>query len=67
MIEKMRGKYIPVCDVCGESLDPEDDFYDAVQAKKDAGWKTERYDDVWTDACDRCRQQEVLYLKSLKD
>lgn len=50
--------YTPVCDYCGDSLPAEFDFYDAVNAKKAAGWKSikDNYGD-WTDACPECAKQ----------
>ena len=32
--------FTPVCDGCGDELADEYDFYDAVDAKKLAGWRT---------------------------
>lgn len=58
MIDIVYGKYIPVCDTCGEELSREDDFYGAVQAKKDAGWKTEKYGIIWVDTCNNCQEEE---------
>jgi len=55
-IEQFGGIYTPTCDVCGAELPPEDDFYDAVQAKKDAGWKAKIIDGQWEDWCDECQR-----------
>jgi len=58
-IEKYGDIYTPVCDVCGEELDGEFDFYDAVDAAKREGWKARKnkYDE-WEDVCCDCRKME---------
>lgn len=59
MIDKHYGKRIPVCDYCMENLPPEDDFDDAVQAMKAAGWKTKKDEDgEWVNICTDCQKQE---------
>ena len=50
--------YTPVCDVCGDELDYEYDFYDAVDAKKRAGWRSRQINGEWIDVCDRCLEDE---------
>lgn len=54
-IEKIGGGYVPTCDFCGEELPEEYDFYDAVDAKKAAGWKSvkDKFGE-WADACPDC-------------
>jgi hypothetical protein len=54
-IENFGGFYTPVWDICGRDLNPEFDFYDAVEAKKEAGWKSQIIDGVWQDICDCCQ------------
>ena len=55
-IEKSRG-YIATCDLCGETLPIEPDYRDAVQAKKDAGWKSVKDEDgEWCDMCLGCQE-----------
>jgi len=54
--------YTPVCDICGEELPPENDFYDAVEAKKVAGWKSNLFKvegrpDAWHDICRDCQYE----------
>ena len=49
--------YIPVCDGCYENLDPEYDFYDAVDAKKAAGWRSKKVDGEWFDYCPDCQKK----------
>jgi len=57
-IEKLGAVYSPVCDHCGEELPAEFDFYDAVAAKKIAGWKSRRIGDEWEDICTDCQAEE---------
>ena len=57
-IECSSGFYTPVCDICGESLPPEFDFYDAVNAKKCAGWKSVKHNGEWEDICPMCQEEE---------
>ncbi|MCL2670507.1 MAG: hypothetical protein FWF10_00530 [Clostridiales bacterium] len=56
-IEKIRREYTPICDGCGETLPAEDDFYDAVEAKKRAGWRSQKYGSDWYDYCPACQQE----------
>ena len=62
MIDKSGNFYTLSCDICGEEY-PEhfSDFYDALEAKRDAGWKSRKTDEGWADVCDEClaREQEV--------
>ena len=58
-IERFGGIYTPTCDVCGEELPGEFDFYDAVDAKKLAGWKSRKLMDCWEDVCPECQQMEA--------
>jgi len=55
-IEKHYRLYVARCDICeDEKLDSELDFYDAVAAKKAAGWKSKVIDDEWHDICNKCQ------------
>jgi hypothetical protein len=58
-IERFGGLCIPVCDRCGSELPAETDFYDAVSAKKAAGWRSRKVDDRWEDICDACLADET--------
>lgn len=49
--------YIPTCDGCGAQLPEEYDFYDAVDAKKVAGWKSIRHGKEWSDLCPECAEK----------
>jgi len=53
-IDKEYGQYTPTCDVCGERLEGYDDFEDAVNGKKVAGWKSTKLDGEWIDYCPNC-------------
>lgn len=48
--------YIPTCDMCGEQLIEQYDFDDAVEAKKDAGWRSMKIGDEWIDLCEDCKR-----------
>lgn len=61
-IIKERGRfgtvYTPTCDGCGEQLQGEYDFYDAVDAKKAAGWRSVKDNGEWYDYCKGCQETE---------
>ena len=46
------------CDVCGEIIEDFDNFYDAVEYKKDNGWSSRKtlYGD-WEDVCPDCLEK----------
>lgn len=50
--------FTPTCDICGEELPAESDFYSAVAAKKREGWKGRKVDDEWEDVCCACQDEE---------
>lgn len=50
--------FTPTCDGCGDMLDDEYDFYDAVQAKKIAGWQSKKMYGEWYDYCPECQEKE---------
>jgi len=57
MIDNFNGVYTLDCDICGESVDEVfDDFYDAVDYKKDNGWKSQKHGDEWEDVCPECQR-----------
>ena len=53
-IARCGDTYTPTCDYCGAELSPEYDFYDAVDAKKAAGWKSVKDGTDWADYCTDC-------------
>ena len=67
-IEKIGGSYIPTCDFCGVELPEEYDFYEAVYAKKAAGWKSVGDNFIgWSDACPDCAAAMGRGPSSAKD
>lgn len=57
MIEKDSGIYILSCDICGEEANETFfDFYDAVQFKRENGWKSQKYNNEWEDVCPKCQE-----------
>ena len=58
-IEKIGGFYTPTCDQCGEELQTEFDFYDAVEAKKAAGWRSVKETYGWQDYCPACYEENL--------
>lgn len=57
-IERFDGLCTPTCDICGETLKDEFEFADAVQAKRDAGWKSQKLPDgSWQDVCPECQNK----------
>ena len=58
-IENYYGLHVASCDICHEAkLDGEHDFYDAVRAKKAAGWKSKKIDGEWHDICCDCQRRD---------
>lgn len=56
MIDKEFGKFIVVCDTCGEEGEPYDTFQDAVDSKKEKHWMSLCIDGEWTDLCPDCKE-----------
>lgn len=56
MITKNYGKYIVVCDCCGEQVgDPQETWEDAVEARReDPDIKTRKINGEWRDTCREC-------------
>lgn len=54
MIERIHGKLVPICDVCGDELEEFDSFDDARDAMVEEEWTTSRVGDVWVNACKKC-------------
>ena len=54
-ILKVDGAFCLICDNCGgEHGDSFAGFYDAVDHKKDNGWKSRRNGNEWEDVCPEC-------------
>ncbi len=59
MIDKIYNMYLLCCDVCGEIADEDFfEFYEALNYKKQNGWKSQRYEGVWMDVCPECQEEE---------
>jgi len=58
MIEcKFNGLYTLTCDICGEkAIETFEEFHEAVQYKKDEGWKSQKYKGEWEDVCPECQE-----------
>ena len=53
-IETIAGEFIATCDICGEQLQSKRMFLDAVQTKRDAGWKIKKTEWGYEDICPEC-------------
>ena len=53
-IENYYGKYNLICDCCNDIF-TFDDFNEAVEYKKDFGWKSEKISNEWFDYCPDCK------------
>lgn len=61
MIDREYGKYVLVCDVCGEEVTGFNSFDDALEYKNDEGWQSEHGEqldlkDGWVDLCPKCQK-----------
>ncbi len=57
MIDRDFDGYSLACDICGEEATQTfDDFWDAVQYKKDNDWKSQRRNGDWEDVCPDCQE-----------
>lgn len=57
MIEYGENNTIELtCNICGNSVTGFDDFQEAVDYKKDNGWKSTRYRGDWEDICPMCQR-----------
>lgn len=58
MIDKNNGAFDLICDICGECAEETfDDFYDAVEFKKQEGWKSQKRSGEWQDVCPECQEK----------
>ena len=56
MIDKYHGNYRLICDICEEQADKEfDSFDDAVDYKRNNGWKSQKKYGEWQDVCPECQ------------
>jgi hypothetical protein len=57
MITKHGDIYTLTCDICGDDAEEAfDDFCDAVDYKKENGWKSQKYKGEWEDVCPECQE-----------
>jgi hypothetical protein len=57
MIDKSCGMYSLYCDVCGnEEGEQFFEFYEAVDYKKENGWKSQKRNGSWEDVCPDCQK-----------
>jgi hypothetical protein len=56
-IVRTNKKYVPTCDICGDTLPAELDYYDAVYNKREEGWKSNQRNGEWIDICCNCQQE----------
>jgi len=59
MIDKEGRWFNLSCDVCGDTYVTFcDNFYDAVNYKKQNGWKSQKYRGEWEDVCPECQEED---------
>jgi len=55
MIDKIKGKYRLICDICGEAAEEVFGTFDeAVDYKVDSEWISRKQDGEWADICPNC-------------
>lgn len=55
MIDKQYGKHELICDICGKTAPKRFEYWDeAVDYKKQNGWKSKRDGANWLDLCPDC-------------
>lgn len=58
MITKKGYVYKLICDICGEdSGENFDNFDEAVEYKKEAGWRSVKEDGEWIEMCPDCKEE----------
>ncbi len=51
------GVYSLTCDICGSEADETFfEFYDAVEYKKQNGWRSQKHRGEWEDVCPECQE-----------
>jgi hypothetical protein len=56
MIQARYGKFVLVCDNCEDEGEKEYlSFQEAVEGKKEEGWKSKKYSDGFKDLCNDCK------------
>ncbi|NLK98123.1 MAG: hypothetical protein GX272_08615 [Epulopiscium sp.] len=60
MITRHDSLFHLICDICGEKADEYFlIFNDAVQYKKNNGWKSQKRNGEWEEICPNCQDGEV--------
>jgi hypothetical protein len=57
MINKEYGDFVLSCDICGHEVKPLDDFNEAIEYKKDNGWRSQKRNGEWEDVCPKCQNK----------
>ena len=56
-IHNFADTYSVECDICNETMEEDfDEFGDAVDAKKEKGWKSKKTGKEWKDICPDCQK-----------
>ncbi len=56
--------YTPICDICGDELEPGFSFYHAIDIMEAYGWKKRQIDGEWYDICINCSEDMLEKRKS---
>lgn len=57
MIDQAYGLYTLICDICDHEAKPFFSFQDAVDYKKDNGWRSKKFNGEWHDICPECQEE----------
>ena len=58
MIDREYGRYIAICDACGDSIGKEETFDDVRMLMRAEGWVTRKHKNHWVNYCDKCVYEE---------
>jgi Fe2+ or Zn2+ uptake regulation protein len=58
MIDKSYGEYHLICDSCGYN-EVFRGFDEAVEYKKQSGWRSTKHKGEWHDICPSCVEEEI--------
>ena len=65
-IERFADTFIPTCDMCGVELPEEYSFEDAVDSKRQNGWKSAKdASGEWWDLCPECNAKHASRLRGI--
>ena len=57
MIDKQFNSYVLICDICYDEQEYFDSFDEAVEGKKELGWKSKKTINGWHDICPKCIEE----------